>query len=389
MRVERRPFGNMGFEVSEVSLGAMNLRMLPTIADAETMVNYTLDQGINLIDTARVYNGVNGAGEEVESEVIVSRVLAARKDITEPIVIITKGHGYNPKAFDEDLGTSLAKLQVEKKDGKLYIGSTEIRLVYFFHGIKEDRWQEIQESGVIEYAKKRQAEGDFTYLGFSSHYGDGKEIKEAIDTGAFQVMELPYNVYNRSIGEDGAVDLIRYANEKGMAIINMKAFNGNGMVPMYKQVSKVSRISYEQMLRFCLSNPYITTVDAGCRWPSELEDDIRASQMEKLSEEERNALKEEADIVSPHLDHICRECMHCFEKFECPVGLNFPKILGLHARYSLAQQLKQDTAEYKAEYAALDKNASMCAACGQCVPWCEYHLEIPEMMQKAHEALCE
>lgn len=56
MRVKRRPFGNMGLDVSEVSLGAMNLRMLNTIEEAEEMVNYTLDQGINLIDTARVYN---------------------------------------------------------------------------------------------------------------------------------------------------------------------------------------------------------------------------------------------------------------------------------------------------------------------------------------------
>lgn len=330
---------------------------------------------------------MNGSGQEVESEVIVSRVLAARTDITEPIVIVTKGHGYNPKAFAEDLETSLKKLQVVKKEGKLYIGSTEIRLVYFFHGIKADRWQEIQESDVIAYAKQRQAEGDFTYLGFSSHYGDGKEIQEAIDTGAFQVMELPYNVYNRSIGEDGAVDLIRYANEKGMVIINMKAFNGNGMVPMYKQVSKVSHISYEQMLRFCLSNPYITTVDAGCRWPAELEADIMAANQEVLTEEERAALKKEADIVSPQLDHICRECMHCFEKFACPLGLNFPKILGIYARYSMAKQLGQDTSEYINEYAEMELKADQCAACSQCVPWCEYHLEIPELMKEAHEAL--
>lgn len=383
--VTRRPFGNTDLMVSEVSLGAMNLRMLPTIADAEVMVNYTLDQGINLIDTARVYNGVNEAGETVESEEIVSRVLAARTDIQEPVVIVTKGHGYTPEAFDEDLSTSLTKLQVQRKDGKLYIGNTEIRLVYFFHGIKEDRWQDMRNSDVIAYARKQQEAGRFTYLGFSSHYGDGKEIKEAIDTGAFQVMELPYNVYNRSIGEDGEIDLIRYAHERGMAVINMKAFNGNGMVPMYKQVSKVSRISYEQMLRFCLSNPYITTVDAGCRYPGELEADIRASNMGTLTPEERQALKAEADMVAPYLDHICRECMHCFEKFACPQGLDFPKMLGIHARYSMARQLGQDVSAYVAEYAAIEKNASQCVACGACIPWCEYHLDIPVMLQQAHE----
>lgn len=96
-KVKRRPFGNTGLYVSEVGLGAMNLRMLDTVDQAFEMVNYALDQGINLIDTARAYKGVNGEGVTVESEDIVGRTIAARTDIDEPIVIVTKGHGYTPK----------------------------------------------------------------------------------------------------------------------------------------------------------------------------------------------------------------------------------------------------------------------------------------------------
>lgn len=62
-----------------------------------------LSQGVNLIDTARAYNGINGHGEFVESEVLVGNAIRRRSDLDEPIVVVTKGHGHTPSQFDEDL----------------------------------------------------------------------------------------------------------------------------------------------------------------------------------------------------------------------------------------------------------------------------------------------
>jgi len=382
--IKRRPFGRTGLFVSEVGFGAMNLRRLKTREQAYEILNYVLDQGVNLIDTARSYNGPNGSGEMIVSEQMVGETIAARTDIDEPIVVVTKGHGYTVEAFDKDLNTSLKTLGVKKDKHGLSIGQVPVRLVYFFHGIKEDRWQSMKESGVIEHAQKRQAAGDFTFLGFSSHYGDGKEIKEALDTGAFQVIELPYNVFNRSIGEDASLDLLKYAHDRGVAIVNMKAFNGNGMVPTAKIIQDACSISYPQMIRFCLSNPYISTIDAGARYPAEFKTDVEASLLPPMTAAEREALKAEADKVSGLLDGICRECMHCLEKFECPQGISFPDILGIHARYSISKALEKELASFRTQYAALTgPKADICAACGACSPWCEYHLDIPALMAAA------
>lgn len=384
--VKRRPFGNTGLLVSEVSLGAMNLRMLKTRQEAVEMVNYVLDQGINLIDTAWAYTGTNGSGEFIASEEIIGEVLESRKDIDEPIVIITKNHGYTPEVFDEEFAVSLERLRIKKKADGLFIGDVEIKLVVFFHGIKADRWQSMQEIGAIAHAKCRQAAGDFTYLGFSAHYGDGKEIREAIDTGDFQVMELPYNVFNRSIGEDGEVDLIRYAYEHGVAFVNMKAFNGNAMVPTAQIIRGVCDIGYGDMLRYVLANPYISTVDAGARYPKEFAEDIEASLLPALTQQQRDALTAQADLVSKHFDNICRECTHCLEKFACPQGINFPDILGIYARYKLAGALGRDQKPFEAQYRALPlPNAEACVACGACNDFCEYHLNIPEQLAKIRE----
>ena len=382
-KVKRRPFGNTGLYVSEVALGAMNLRMLENSAEGKKQLHFVLDQGITLIDTARAYNGVTKCGEPVESERLVGEVLRERTDIDEPIVIVTKGHAYTPEGFDEDFSTSIRTLGVEKRDGKLYIGNVEIKLVYFFHGIKEDRWLPMVQTNVVEYAKKRQADGDFTYLGFSAHYGDAEQIKWAIDTGAMQVMELPYNVYNRSIGEDGEFDALSYAHERGVAIINMKCFNGNGMVPATKIIREVCNIDHSDMLRFSLSNPNISCIDAGARYIEEFAADIEASLKPAMTLEERQTLKEKADQVSGLFHNICRECMHCLEKFACPQGIAFPEILGIHARYTMAKALDADAKPYIDQYKAMSGPlAEACVGCGGCSQWCEYHLDIPEMMQK-------
>lgn len=297
-KVKRRPFGRTGLSVSEVSLGAMNLRLASTRAEAEKTVNRVLDLGINLIDTAYGYTGTNPDGEFIVSEEVVSSVIEKRTDIDEPIVIITKNHGYTPDVFNKELEISLERLRIQKHDGKLFIGTTEIKLVVFFHGIMGARWEDCKKSGTIDNAKARQAAGDFTYLGFSAHYGDGDAIRDALDTGCFQVMELPYNVFNRSIGEDGSINLQKYAYEKGVAVINMKTFNGNGMVPTSKIISDVCNIGYPDMLRFVLSNPYITTCDVGAKYDYEFEADVETDQLPVMTEDEREALKKVADRVS-------------------------------------------------------------------------------------------
>ena len=67
----------------------------------------------------------------------------------------------------------------------MHIGQTPVRLVYFLHGISDERWEVIQKSGVLPRLRELQKEGMISFPGFSSHYPFPKGIKEAVDTGAF------------------------------------------------------------------------------------------------------------------------------------------------------------------------------------------------------------
>jgi predicted aldo/keto reductase-like oxidoreductase len=382
--IKRRKLGRTGLFVTELSFGAMNLRLLDSLEQADEILDFVLDQGINLIDTARAYNGENKQGQMVESEVLVGNAIRRRTDLTEPIVVITKGHGYTPDEFRRDLGTSLAKLGIEGK-GSLKIGSNAVKLVYFFHGINDARWKSIQESGALELAQEYKEKGIINHIGFSSHYNDAPEIREALDTGVFDVIELPYNLFNRSLGEDGAIDLLKYAYDKNVGIINMKAFNGNGMVPIYQMLKGIISIDYRTMLNFCLTNPYITAVDAGAKYVSEFRQDLETAAGDRFSQDEVGKYKAEADTISADMNGICRECMHCMEKFCCPQGVDFPTVLSLYSRYSIGEKLNKDTSDLFRLYGDDAYNAGACIECGQCLEWCEYKLDIPNMLKKARD----
>ncbi len=384
--IKRRRLGRTGLYVSELSYGAMNLRKLDNSKQAYNILNYVLDQGVNLIDTARAYNGQNSSGEMIESEILVGNCIKRRNDLDEPIVIVTKGHGYTLEELDSQLSTSRTKLGIEGRHN-LKIGDNDIKLVYFFHGINKDRWATMLSSGVLEEAVKLKEEGLINFIGFSSHYGDGKEIKEAIDTGIFDVVELPYNIFNRSLGEDGEMDILEYIHRRDTGIINMKVFNGNGMPDLYKMLKAYMTIDYNVMLNFCLSNSYITCVDAGAVYIEQFEYDIRTALGKRMTEGEKITLKQEADKIAPYLNKICRECMHCLEKFKCNQEIDFPFILSLYAKYEISEKLGKDLVQISKQYKGLKLNAEACIECGQCVPWCEYKLDIPGMLKKAHMVL--
>lgn len=385
--IQKRRFGRTNLMITELGFGAMNLRMLPNKQMALDLIHHVLDQGVNFIDTARTYTGTCGDGTYVESEELVGEALEGRTDLKEPIVIVTKGHGYELKALAEDLAATRKALRIQGLGDEMHIGTTPIRLVYFLHGISSERWEVIQTSGVLPRLRELQKEGLISFPGFSSHYPFAKEIKEAVDTGCFDVVELPYNVYNRSLGEDGELDILRYIHEQDLGIVNMKAFNGNGMLPIYQVLREFVTIDYQKMLNFCLSNPYITSVDAGARTPEEFDADIQVALGSRPSAEERQAWAAEADKVAGLMNDTCRECLHCLEKFKCPNGLNFPEILSVYSRMKICTSLGKAAEQYKEQYQKLPMTGADCLECGACLEWCEYKLDIPKLLKEADAQL--
>ena len=63
--MEYRNLGRTGVKVSPLSLGSMNFGLRTEEKEAVRMIDYALDQGINLIDTANVYGRTGEGGEGI------------------------------------------------------------------------------------------------------------------------------------------------------------------------------------------------------------------------------------------------------------------------------------------------------------------------------------
>ena len=119
--MEYRFLGSTGVRVSQVCLGTMMFGGRTTENDSIEIINRAIDDGINFIDTANIYN----AGE---SEVILGKAIAGKRD---NLVIATKGRQKMGDGPNEQGGSRLHLMQ--ELDNSLKRMNLEYVDVYYTH----------------------------------------------------------------------------------------------------------------------------------------------------------------------------------------------------------------------------------------------------------------
>src|SRR4051812_13047984 len=87
-----RSLGRTGVQVSALCLGCMNFGTPTPEAESVKMIDHSLDQGLNFLDTANVYN--RGVSEEIVGKALKQNGKRHR------IVLATKVHG---RMNDDDI----------------------------------------------------------------------------------------------------------------------------------------------------------------------------------------------------------------------------------------------------------------------------------------------
>ncbi len=173
----RRLLGRTGLMVSAISLGTVELGLdyglgsnsRPTPSEAERLIHYALDHGINHLDTARAYG---------DSEAIIGAALGPRRQQ----VILTTKVAVNPLTLTESLETSLRRLRTDYVD------------IVMLHAAPEDS---LTAPAVIDPLLALQAKGYFHHLG-ASVYGP-LAARTASDSGLFSCLQIAYSPLDRRL----------------------------------------------------------------------------------------------------------------------------------------------------------------------------------------------
>ena len=112
--MDKRPFGRTGLHVSVLGFGAAPIGFLPTDRQrTASMLNYLLDHGVNLIDTAASYQG---------SEELIGETIGHRR---EQFILLSKcgqafddlpGEAWSPQVILGTIDRSLKRLRTDRLD---------------------------------------------------------------------------------------------------------------------------------------------------------------------------------------------------------------------------------------------------------------------------------
>ena len=199
-----RNLGRSGLKVSPLCLGAMMFGGPTDEADSIRIIDRALDNGINFIDTANVYN----AGE---SERVVGRALKGKRH---DVILATKGRsamGDGPN----DQGASRGHI-LQAVDASLARLDTDYIDLYYIHSPDYDTPTH-ETLGALDDCVRA---GKVRYIACSNYYAwqacEGLWVSQQNHYASFTAVQPLYNIVNR----DPEVELLPFCRKYGLGVVS-------------------------------------------------------------------------------------------------------------------------------------------------------------------------
>ena len=200
--VARRPFGQTGVEVAELSLGGM----FDTI-NGQVLLSQSLEMGVNYWDTAMSYGGGN-------SETGMGNYLSSHTDRRKDIFLVTKSPKRGTEELTADLNASLERLQTDYVD------------LFFLHAVNA---AEQVTPELTAWADQMKSAGKLKFFGLSTHDNMSACMNRAVELGGIDGMMITYNyrVLVQDENGDGRYNkAIDACQEAGIGLTAMKTQGG-------------------------------------------------------------------------------------------------------------------------------------------------------------------
>ena len=376
-----RRFGKLDWKVSALGFGAMRL---PTIGqdmgkidepEAIRMIRYAIDSGVNYVDTAYFYH--MGNSERVVGKALKDGYRQKMRLATKlPARIVEK-----PEDFDRFLDEQMGRLDQDRID------------FYLLHGLGKDSWHKIRDFGVLKWAEQQMAKGRIGRLGFSFHdqHDVFKEIVDAYDNWVLAQVQYNYMDINEQAGRRG----VEYAAGKGLAIVVMEPLRGGKLSkeppePVAKVWAGASRRMrpVELAFQWVWSQPEVSVALSGMSTMEQVVEDVEIAGRSRIGAISADELKlydlarEGYKSLTPILCTSCRYCV------PCPQNVEIPRVFQIYNDATMYDDFRGGRFMYNGDFGIKkDQRADLCTECGECLEKCPQHIEIPDWLKKAHEAL--
>ncbi len=359
--MEYRALGQTGISVSILGFGGFHLLEIP-VKEAGRLLNRYLDAGGNYLETAASY----GDGE---SERKIGLSVMHRRD---DFILVSKTGMRDAQSAAAQIDRSLTNLKTDHLDGLLMHAVPSI----------EELDKILAPGGAYEAALTAKKAGKIRFIGISMH-GWPTALIEALHRDMFQAVMSTINYYDRCNFPAIERELLPLAHAKGAGVILMKPI-ADGY--LYRSASSA--------FQYAFSKP-VSVVVAGINSEQMLLDDLQyAENYSPMTEIEEQSLLATAIELG---DYVCRQCGRC----ACPKGVPIQDVFAAEGLYDrqMARGVVADTAQYAlmerlrfwfgqkalgmAQYERIPGGIAACDGCGECLPQCPYHIDIPEKLHIA------
>ena len=275
--MEYNILGKTGFNVSKICYGTLTIGPLQknlSIIDGANLLIYAYDRGINILDTAELYDNYAQIKESLNGR--------AR----ESVHILTKSYAYDTKTAKNSLEKALKELGTDYIDGFLL---HEQESEHTLRGHME----------ATEYFLKAKEEGYIRSFGISTH-----SINCVLASLKYDFIDVIHPLFNKTgIGIlDGTtnqmLDAIKKAKTKGIGIYSMKPLGGGNLIK-----------SYDEALEFVLDVKEIDSIAIGMQSKLEIDANIMKFNGEILNDQLRDSLqRQNRSLVISDWCIGCKEC---------------------------------------------------------------------------------
>jgi len=273
VNIPLRQFGKTNAQISALGFGGHHLGQAPSLAAAVDLVHAAIDGGITFFDNCWEYH--NG-----KSEVWLGEALRGKR---EQVFLMTKvcTHGRGADLALKMLEQSLRRLRTDHLD------------LWQVHGVVFDNDPEraYADGGVLEALEQAKKQGKTRFVGFTGHRSPDVHLEMVTRGYAWDAVQMPLNCFDASFRsfEQKVLPALR---ERGIAVLGMKPMTGKAG-PI-----KANVVTPEQMLRYAMSLPGVTTTITGMESRERLEQNLRVARDFKPLEPK--ALQALRDQCKPH-----------------------------------------------------------------------------------------